>query len=137
MNGNDYIKLLCLVYLLNMAFATASQTSYSLLFGSRENINGTRRRRRRASFNSRHVNVSSFQVYALSQQQGTRKERQRAPPGVDTRIHWENEDEGWIGETTSSSSSSSSIPGDEEQRKNFLGEKFSDLLDHSPDSHYQ
>ncbi|CAJ1978220.1 unnamed protein product [Sphenostylis stenocarpa] len=22
---------------------------------------------------------------------------QRAPPGVDTRIHWENEDEGWIG----------------------------------------
>ena len=21
----------------------------------------------------------------------------RAPPGVDTRIHWDNEDEGWIG----------------------------------------
>lgn len=132
--------LLCLVSSFNMAFASASQTSYSLLFGSRENINGRRRRRRKkAAFNSNNVNTN-LKVYALSQQQqqqqdpaGNQKQRKKAPPGVDTRIHWENENDGWIGGNTTSSS----IPDDQEQQKNFLGDKFSDLLTESSDSHYQ
>lgn len=57
--------------------------------------------------------------------------RQRAPPGVDTRIHWENEDEGWIG-TTKSKSAEEQLKTDED-----LDKKFSDLLNSSSDSHYQ
>ena len=32
-------------------------------------------------------------VYTVAGGEG----RQRAPPGIDTIIHWENEDEGWVG----------------------------------------
>ncbi|KZV21539.1 Chaperone DnaJ-domain superfamily protein [Dorcoceras hygrometricum] len=53
----------------------------------------------------------------------------RAPPGVDTRIHWSNEDEGWIG------ARSSKEPKKEED--DILGKKFSDLLNSSTDSYYQ
>ncbi|CAN0829426.1 NAD(P)H-quinone oxidoreductase subunit T, chloroplastic [Linum grandiflorum] len=52
---------------------------------------------------------------------------QRAPLGVDTRIHWDNEDQGWVG-GTSSTSSHNDIP---------LGESFADLLKDASDSHYQ
>lgn len=58
-------------------------------------------------------------------------ERQRAPPGVDTRIHWENEDEGWIG--TAKSKSAEEQPKIDED----LDKKFADLLNSSSDSHYQ
>ncbi|XP_057782394.1 NAD(P)H-quinone oxidoreductase subunit T, chloroplastic [Salvia miltiorrhiza] len=58
--------------------------------------------------------------------------RQQAPPGVDTRIHWESDDEGWIG---GSSSSSTKEQAKEEDRS--LGEKFSELLNSSSDSYYQ
>ncbi|PIN11184.1 hypothetical protein CDL12_16215 [Handroanthus impetiginosus] len=58
--------------------------------------------------------------------------RQRAPPGVDTRIHWENEDEGWIG-----GSNSGSTREQEKEEEDLLGEKFSDLLESSSDSYYQ
>nr|XP_016484951.1 PREDICTED: NAD(P)H-quinone oxidoreductase subunit T, chloroplastic-like [Nicotiana tabacum] len=71
-----------------------------------------------------------FQVYAT--QEGPSK-RQRAPPDVDTRIHWENEDEGWVG-GSKSQSAQERIKADE---KNLLDEKFSDLLNSSADSHYQ
>lgn len=57
--------------------------------------------------------------------------RQRAPPGVDTRIHWENEDEGWIG-ATKSKSAKEQLKTDED-----LDKKLSDLLNSSSDSHYQ
>lgn len=57
--------------------------------------------------------------------------RQRAPQGVDTRIHWENDDEGWIG-TTKSKSAEEQLKTDQD-----LDKKFSDLLNSSSDSHYQ
>ncbi|KVH90508.1 NAD(P)H-quinone oxidoreductase subunit T, chloroplastic [Cynara cardunculus var. scolymus] len=63
-------------------------------------------------------------------------ERQRAPPGVDTRIHWENEDEGWVG-GSGSGNTTRKVEEEEEQTNNLLGEKFSELLNNSTDSHYQ
>ncbi|KAL2507672.1 NAD(P)H-quinone oxidoreductase subunit T [Forsythia ovata] len=74
---------------------------------------------------NRHGN---FRVYAV---QGS-DSRQKTPPGVDTRIHWENENEGWLGE--SNSQSTKEQLKDEE---NLLNEKFSDLLNSSSDSYYQ
>ncbi|XP_073024616.1 NAD(P)H-quinone oxidoreductase subunit T, chloroplastic [Primulina eburnea] len=59
-------------------------------------------------------------------------ERKRAPPGVDTRIHWDNEEEGWIGESTSGSTK-----GQKKEEDDPLGKKFSDLLNSSSDSYYQ
>lgn len=59
---------------------------------------------------------------------------QRAPPGVDTRIHWENEDEGWVGGSTSGKKGD--IDNEEDQR-NLLGDRFADLLNDSSDSHYK
>ncbi|CAL1362709.1 unnamed protein product [Linum trigynum] len=57
----------------------------------------------------------------------------RAPPGVDTRIHWDNPDEGWIGGGTNTDTS-----GDQEKdNEDLLGDKFADLLDDASDSHYQ
>ena len=56
-------------------------------------------------------------------------QRKRAPPGVDTRIHWDNEDEGWVGGT--SSSTKQSTPED------VLPQNFADLLSDFSGSHYQ
>ena len=108
-----------------MAIATAAQFSYSLtLFGSRES------RRKSSAGGSRNV---SFQMVYASQ--GSPGNRRKAPPGVDTRIHWENEEDGWIGGNTSSRSSSSSTSTASQQ--DLLGDKFSDLLNDYSDSHYQ
>ncbi|XP_030527839.1 NAD(P)H-quinone oxidoreductase subunit T, chloroplastic isoform X2 [Rhodamnia argentea] len=63
--------------------------------------------------------------------------RVSAAQGVDTRIHWENEDEGWIGGGNSRSEEGGEQMGAEEERRNLLGEKFADLLNESSDSHYQ
>ncbi|KAG9140524.1 hypothetical protein Leryth_022148 [Lithospermum erythrorhizon] len=71
----------------------------------------------------------SLRIFAVQ----TPDERKRAPPGVDTRIHWENEDEGWVGGSTSQSSAQENL-NDEES---IIGKKFSDLLNSSSDSHYQ
>ncbi|KAI4370399.1 hypothetical protein MLD38_018754 [Melastoma candidum] len=67
--------------------------------------------------------------------QGTGQRRQRAPPGVDTRIHWENEDEGWVGGNTSEKKGGETL--DEEEQRNLLGDRFSDLLNESNNSHYK
>lgn len=78
-----------------------------------------------------NVNHGHLRNYAAAAAEGPNRQ-QKAPPGVDTRIHWENEDEGWIGGTKSKPT--------EEQLKaeqNLLGKKFSDLLNSSSDSHYQ
>ncbi|KAI3884063.1 hypothetical protein MKX03_036027 [Papaver bracteatum] len=68
----------------------------------------------------------------------------RAPPGVDTRIHWDNLEDGWIGgsTTTNSSQSTKNETGGEgkysSQQESFLGQDFPDLLNSaSNDSHYQ
>lgn len=67
---------------------------------------------------------------------GGKSEQERrhgAPPKGDTRIHWENEDEGWIGGPTSTGSRLEA----EEDHDDVLARKFSDLLNNSFDSHYQ
>uniref|UniRef100_A0A0F7H1H0 Chaperone DnaJ-domain superfamily protein n=1 Tax=Monsonia marlothii TaxID=163685 RepID=A0A0F7H1H0_9ROSI len=58
-------------------------------------------------------------------------------PGVDTRIHWENEEDGWIGGSGGSSNAEQKRFSEEEEKKSLLGEKFADLLNESSDSHYQ
>lgn len=71
--------------------------------------------------------TKTVRIYAL-QEPGN---RQRASPGVDTRIHWDNPDEGWIGgrdPTKSEDEGKSSLFGDD---------KFAELLKESADSHYQ
>ncbi|XP_068638687.1 NAD(P)H-quinone oxidoreductase subunit T, chloroplastic [Aristolochia californica] len=58
--------------------------------------------------------------------------RKKGTPGFDTRIHWENPDEGWLGVKPRPEKAEQS----EEKNENF-GEKFADLLKNSTDSHYQ
>lgn len=77
-----------------------------------------------------HHGHSGFRVLAVEGSSGGQK--QRAPPGVDTRIHWENEDEGWIG-----GSSSGSTQEKVKDEDDLIGEKFSELLNSSSDSYYQ
>ncbi|XP_076947063.1 NAD(P)H-quinone oxidoreductase subunit T, chloroplastic-like [Bidens hawaiensis] len=73
-----------------------------------------------------------LRVYAA---QGKESGSKRPSPEVDTRIHWENEDEGWVGGGSSAATATESV--EEERRKNLLGEKFSELINNSTDSHYQ
>ncbi|XP_021767258.1 NAD(P)H-quinone oxidoreductase subunit T, chloroplastic-like [Chenopodium quinoa] len=79
----------------------------------------------------RNNNHAKLCVFAATQDSGN---WQRPPPGVDTRIHWENDDEGWVGGTSSNAKQEPLKP--ETEQKNLLGEKFSELL-YSSDSHYQ
>ena len=117
-----------------MASSINLQASYSLLLKPQnitqllQDLRAARRRVR-----TRRTNYSSsLSVFAT---QGPSK-RQRAPPGVDTRIHWDNEDEGWVGGPSNSQQSKEKLHA-EEEHKNLLGEKFADLLNDSFDSHYQ
>ncbi|KAK2973514.1 hypothetical protein RJ640_002623 [Escallonia rubra] len=89
-------------------------------------------RTRRLVLNRRRLRVSAAQVPVDGPQ--------RAPPGVDTRIHWENEDEGWIGggsKSRSSTTQEQSKASEEQKKQDLLGEKFSELLNTSANSHYQ
>ncbi|KAL7596248.1 NAD(P)H-quinone oxidoreductase subunit T, chloroplastic [Lactuca sativa] len=72
-----------------------------------------------------------LRVYAADGEGGGGGGKRRAPPGIDTRIHWENEDDGWVGGSATESAT------EEDQTNNLLGEKFSELLNNSTDSHYQ
>lgn len=78
---------------------------------------------------SRRKNHPKLCVFAAKQDSGR---PERPPPGVDTRIHWESEDEGWIG------GSNSKVKEEQlnAEAKNLLGETFTELLN-SSDSHYQ
>lgn len=78
---------------------------------------------------TRHGRSASFRVLAVQGPSG--EKRPKAPPGVDTRIHWENEDEGWIGGNSSRSTQ------EKAKVEDLLGEKFSELLNSSSDSYYQ
>ncbi|CAK7344881.1 unnamed protein product [Dovyalis caffra] len=117
-----------------MASTTAPQASYSLLLKTQ---NDSRHQREKYLFMRKGKSCrtgnrgSASVVYAAQEGPG---KRQRAPPGVDTRIHWENEDEGWVG---GSSTSSQQREQAEDEQKDLLGKKFADLLDDSYDSHYQ
>lgn len=77
-----------------------------------------------------HHGRNGFRILAV---QGSNEgQTQKAPPGVDTRIHWENEDEGWIGGPTSGSTQEQDKDEDD-----LLSDRFSDLLNNSSDSYYQ
>ncbi|KAF7127980.1 hypothetical protein RHSIM_Rhsim11G0056000 [Rhododendron simsii] len=76
----------------------------------------------------------SLRVFAAAQES---ERRQRAPPprpGYDTRIHWENDEDGWIGGSNNSKSKSTQ---EESHDDNLMSERFSELLNSSSDSHYQ
>ncbi|XP_022735276.1 NAD(P)H-quinone oxidoreductase subunit T, chloroplastic [Durio zibethinus] len=115
-----------------MASTTHLHAPYSLLLKPR-NITHLQQDFRAATRRAitRRTNYSRLSVFAS---RGPSKP-QRAPPGVDTRIHWDNEDEGWIGGPSNSQQTKEKLNAEEEQ-KNLLGDKFADLLNYS-DSHYQ
>lgn len=119
-----------------MASTIAPQASYSLIRKAqnsghlREEYHATLKGAKTRSSRRNHDN--SLRVFA-SQKEPPKP--QRAPPGVDTRIHWDNEDEGWIGGSSSSQPKQQS--NEPKEQKNLLGEKFADLLNDSSDSHYQ
>lgn len=88
--------------------------------------------------------ASSAEGEAGSSSSNQQKPINRAPPGVDTRIHWDNLEDGWIGGSTATNSSQSTKgeAGGEgkysSQQESFLGQDFPDLLNSaSNDSHYQ
>jgi len=108
--------------------STATPSPQILLFnpilGNTKTIRGVRFFRITTTSNPRY----SFQVHASTKDsQGA----QKAPPGFDTRIHWENDDEGWIGGSTKQQQTNA-----EEKPKKLLGEDFADLLDFQG-SHYE
>uniref|UniRef100_A0A0F7CZA7 Chaperone DnaJ-domain superfamily protein n=1 Tax=Pelargonium incrassatum TaxID=163034 RepID=A0A0F7CZA7_9ROSI len=84
--------------------------------------------------NENHIG-GGFRVWAAAAQGPSGK----APPDVDTRIHWENDEEGWIGGDSGGSPEAGGQYrfNEEEEKKNLLGERFADLLNESSDSHYQ
>ena len=108
-----------------MASQIAPPASFSLLL----KFQGGRRRIIKKDSRRARINNGCLRVFAAQTSEGPKK----APPGVDTRIHWENEDEGWIG----GGSKSQQPKQEENQQKDILGDKFSELLKNSTDSHYQ
>ncbi|KAF8411883.1 hypothetical protein HHK36_004441 [Tetracentron sinense] len=108
-----------------MASTTAPPT-LSILHGGRKagrHISEETQIRRRSH--------SKVRIFALQEEGG----RKKAPPGVDTRIHWDSPDEGWIG--GNSSKPAEKLRAEEERQQDLLSGKFADLLDNSTDSHYQ
>ncbi|KAF5201976.1 NAD(P)H-quinone oxidoreductase subunit T protein [Thalictrum thalictroides] len=106
-----------------MASTTCPQTSF--LSRGRKVVHETRGRR---------ISCVTVRVFSTNKSEDTDQPR-KAPPGVDTRIHWDSPDEGWIG--GSDNSPSSDRPKiEEEQQQDLLGDKFADLIN-STNSHYQ
>ncbi|PNY05727.1 DnaJ subfamily b member 14-like protein [Trifolium pratense] len=97
---------------------------FNPILGNIKTIKGVRFFRITKSTNSHY----SLQVHASKDSQGP----QKAPSGVDTRIHWENEDEGWIGGSTKQKQTNEDV----KQPKKLLGEDFADLLSFQG-SHYE
>uniref|UniRef100_A0A0F7H119 Chaperone DnaJ-domain superfamily protein n=1 Tax=Pelargonium myrrhifolium TaxID=253081 RepID=A0A0F7H119_9ROSI len=87
---------------------------------------------RRRNINGHHRIGGGFRLPAAA--------AQGPSPDVDTRIHWENDEEGWIGGDSGGGSSERGGQyrfSEEEEKKSMLGEKFTELLNESSDSHYQ
>ncbi|XP_031499381.1 NAD(P)H-quinone oxidoreductase subunit T, chloroplastic-like [Nymphaea colorata] len=68
-------------------------------------------------------------VFALDGAAGENPRRRNRNPEVDTRIHWDSPEEGWVGGGKSSAAGA-------EKEENF-GEKFSELLKDTAGSHYE
>ncbi|XP_073013305.1 NAD(P)H-quinone oxidoreductase subunit T, chloroplastic [Typha latifolia] len=56
--------------------------------------------------------------------------REKRKPRVDTRIHWSNPDEGWIGGKSKKEEGG-------EKKQEYLGGRFADLINRANESHYQ
>ncbi|XP_074269202.1 NAD(P)H-quinone oxidoreductase subunit T, chloroplastic [Silene latifolia] len=113
-----------------MAYATTPSSPISAFLDTKHDYTSWRKKFIKIAASSRK-NVAKLTVLAMAEDAA---KRQRAPPGVDTRIHWETEDEGWIG--GSSSDVTEEQLKAEADKGNLLGEKFSELLN-SSDSHYK
>ncbi|XP_031267485.1 NAD(P)H-quinone oxidoreductase subunit T, chloroplastic [Pistacia vera] len=113
-----------------MASTFTPQAPYSL-FLKRQNYEKLQRREeQQRSLRRSRTKHGILQVFASKGGEG---KRPKEPPGVDTRIHWDNPDEGWIGGTQQTQQNFNA----EDEQKNLLGDKFADLLNNSSDSHYQ
>ncbi|WCJ44255.1 Chaperone DnaJ-domain superfamily protein [Euphorbia peplus] len=107
-----------------MASTTAPhvQPSYSLLVSTKNSSLFSRKQQRLKKRSWRYGVLASSE----------KKERAAPAPGVDTRIHWDDPDEGWVG-GTDSNSAQQQLP---KQEPNF-GHNFADLLNEASGSHYQ
>lgn len=119
-------------FLSPMASSTAATASHKILLfnpilGNHHHPSRKARFFRTGITTNSCYNYNTLKVHASKE---SSRGPQKAPPGVDTRIHWENEDEGWIGGTKQRQSSA------EEKPNNLFGENFSDLLEFEG-SHYE
>ncbi|KAK9095933.1 hypothetical protein Sjap_021430 [Stephania japonica] len=116
-----------------MACASSPQPFSLTLLTKKASSENTRPHRTRRPPN-RRIAVHVFATQGPASAEPGR--RQRAPPGVDTRIHWDNQDEGWLGVENSKPSDDVKLEDEQQQQQSFMGDKFTELLD-SADSHYQ
>ncbi|XP_022152484.1 NAD(P)H-quinone oxidoreductase subunit T, chloroplastic [Momordica charantia] len=77
---------------------------------------------------SSYVPARIWRVYAS---QAPNNRQRPSLPGVDTRIHWQNEEEGWIGGPMPSQSNR------DQNKQESSGPNLAELLNNSSDSHYQ
>lgn len=79
-----------------------------------------------------------LQLFAASSSSPTSEPSPKQPkrtPGVDTRIHWDNQEEGWLGKKSKPQNPKKSQT--QTQTKQYLGEHFADLINNSSATHYQ
>ncbi|KAK9167694.1 hypothetical protein Scep_002885 [Stephania cephalantha] len=115
-----------------MACAPSPQPFSLTLLTKKASSENTRPHRTTGRTTNRRFAVHVFATQGPASAEPER--RQRAPPGVDTRIHWDNQDEGWLG--VENSKPSDEFKFEDVQQQSFMGDKFAELLD-SADSHYQ
>ncbi|XP_065880588.1 NAD(P)H-quinone oxidoreductase subunit T, chloroplastic [Euphorbia lathyris] len=113
-----------------MASTTATQAPYSLIVSTKKNSSSLFIRKQQRLTRTKKKNSRwRFGVLATSE-----KRKRAAPaPGVDTRIHWDDPDEGWVGVGDTNSNSQQQ----KERNNPNLGHNFADLLNEASGSHYQ
>lgn len=112
---------------LNRAMASAASTYARTTYMFPPKSQNVRQFRDKMGASSRKIR----RVMRIHASQGPTKPP-KPSPGVDTRIHWENPDEGWIG-----GGSDPTKPVEEEKTNIFSDDKFAELIKDSFDSHYQ
>ncbi|XP_058760465.1 NAD(P)H-quinone oxidoreductase subunit T, chloroplastic-like [Vicia villosa] len=97
---------------------------FNPIFGNTKTIKGVR-------FFRTTTTTKSYTILQVHASKDDSQRPKKAPPGTDTRIHWENEDEGWIGGSTKQQQTNADV-----KPKKLLGEDFADLLNFQG-SHYE
>ncbi|KAG9448555.1 hypothetical protein H6P81_008520 [Aristolochia fimbriata] len=109
--------------------AATATSSFSIVFQTRKCKTIFQSRRGRVRISKGYVQA----VASQEPQEGSSPFRRKTgTPGVDTRIHWDNPDEGWLGVK-----STPEKPQEKKENGDNFGEKFADLLKNTTDSHYQ